>query len=209
MFKFSPHFILFFHSWIFPFEITYFEQIFMLTHLLNHNLMQRMGFWFLFHLLAHYCFWLLYMFCGFGVGLIIRRFTKCFNTLFLNFYGTHVCSLGVAYTRFGGFMNYVDSKLPRVTKFLLTNHSLSLWKNVFKLDSLRSLKKSMACVNITQLLSSISSLEMFTICLNNARLSLSILTFADHHVPHPSLLSIALFHSIPHVLVSSKCSKGH
>jgi hypothetical protein len=87
---------LFFHDWIFPPEITYFEQIIMLTCLLNNNLMQTMGFWFFLHLLAHYCFWLLYMSCGFGAGLIIQQFTRCFNTLFLNSYGTHVCSLGVA-----------------------------------------------------------------------------------------------------------------
>ncbi len=38
---------------IFPFEITYYEQIFMLTRLLNHDLMQTMWFWVLFHLSKH------------------------------------------------------------------------------------------------------------------------------------------------------------
>jgi hypothetical protein len=83
-------FILFFHNWIFLCEITYFEQIFMLTQVLNHNLMQTMGCWFLLHLLTH-CFLSSYTSCGFGAGPIIRQFTKCFNILFLNFCDTQAC----------------------------------------------------------------------------------------------------------------------
>jgi hypothetical protein len=49
MFKFNLNFILFFLNWIPPSKITCYEQILMLTHLLNHNLMQRMWFWVLFH----------------------------------------------------------------------------------------------------------------------------------------------------------------
>ncbi len=154
MFKFSLHFISFFHDWIFPFEITYFEQIIMLTRLLNHNLMQTMGFWFFLHLLAYCCFWLLYMFCGFGAGLIIRQFIRCFDTLFLNSYGTQVCSLGVAHSCLGGFMNYVDSKLLRVTKSFVNKSFTKLVKKCFKISLFKlahSLKKSMACVNVVQL----------------------------------------------------------
>ncbi len=122
--------------------------------LLNHNLMQTMGFWFLLHLLAHCFFILLCMSCGFGASLIIWQFTKCFNTLFLNFYGTHVCSLGVVHSHLGGFMNYVDSKLPRVTKYFANKSFTKLVKKCFRINFFKlahSLKKSMACVNIAQL----------------------------------------------------------
>jgi hypothetical protein len=46
---------------------------------------------------------------------------------------------------------------------------------------------------------SISSFEMFTICLSNARPYFFILAFAHHHVAHSFVLSIALFHFVPHV----------
>ncbi len=78
--------------------------------------------------------------------------------------------------------------------------------SLFKLA--HSLKKSMACVNIAQWQFSISSFEMLIICLNNARLYLSILAFTHCHVVHSFVLLIAHFHSIPHVLISSKCWRG-
>jgi hypothetical protein len=81
----QPFFFFSFHNWISPFEITYYEQIFMLTCLLNHNLMQTMWFWVLFNLSTHHCFWLSYMFHGFRAGPIIWQFKKCFNALFPKF----------------------------------------------------------------------------------------------------------------------------
>jgi hypothetical protein len=114
MFKFNLDF--FFHNWIFPFKITYFEQIFMLTRLLNHNWMKTMGFRVLFHLLTHYCFQLSHKFHGFRVDPIIWQFTICFNILFFNSSGTHVYLPKLAYNHLWGFMNFVDSKLPRVNK---------------------------------------------------------------------------------------------
>jgi hypothetical protein len=84
----STFFFFSFRNWISPSEITYYEQMFMLTRLLNHNLMQTMWFWVLFHLSTHHCFWLSYMFHGFRAGLIIWQFKKCFNALFLNSCGT-------------------------------------------------------------------------------------------------------------------------
>ncbi len=42
----------------------------------------------------------------------------------------------------------------------------------------------------------------------NVRLSLAIFTFAHHHVAHSFVLSIFIFHYIPHVLISSKCWRG-
>jgi hypothetical protein len=49
IFKFNLNLLLFSHNWISPSEISYYEQIFMLTHLLSHNLMQRMWFCVLLH----------------------------------------------------------------------------------------------------------------------------------------------------------------
>jgi len=49
---------------------------------------------------------------------------------------------------------------------------------------------------------------MFTISLSNAKLSLFILAFAHHHVAYSFVLSIALFHFVPHVLISNKCWRG-
>jgi len=48
---------------------------------------------------------------------------------------------------------------------------------------------------------------MFIICFNNAKLSLFIFAFTHCHAAHSSILSIALFHYVPHVLISSKCYK--
>ncbi len=81
-----------------------------------------------------------------------------------------------------------------------------LWNWLLKLTHF--LKKSIACVNIAKLQSSISSLEMFTVCLNMEILSLSTFAFADRHVTHSSILSIILFYYVPYVLISSKCQKG-
>ncbi len=76
----------------------------------------------------------------------------------------------------------------------------------FKLT--HSLKKSMVCVNIAKLQSSIFSLEMCTIYLNNERLSLSSVALAHRNAAHSFVLSITLFHFVPHVLISNKCQKG-
>ncbi len=83
-----------------------------------------MGFRFVLHLSTHHCFRLSYKSCGFGVGPIIQRFTKCLNTLFLNSCSTQARLLGVADSYVRGFMNFVHSKLPRVTKSFV-NKSLS------------------------------------------------------------------------------------
>jgi hypothetical protein len=152
MFKFNPHFISFFHDWVFPFEITYFEKIFMLACLLNHNanngilvpfsFMGTLLFLTIIHVLW---FW------GWPYHLTI---TKCLNILFLNSYGTQVCSLGIAHSHLGGFMNNVDSKLLRVTQSFVNKSFTKLVKKCFRISFfklVRSLKKSMACVNIAQL----------------------------------------------------------
>ncbi len=52
---------------------------------------------------------------------------------------------------------------------------------------------------------SISSFGVFTFFLSNVRLSLSIFTFAHHHV---ALWSIYFFHFVPHVLIFSKFLRG-
>jgi hypothetical protein len=69
------------------------------------------------------------------------------------------------------------------------------------------LKKSMACVNIAKFLSSISSLEMCMVYLNNVKLSLSTFALTHRHVAHSSILSITLSHFVPHVLISNKCQR--
>jgi hypothetical protein len=56
--------------------------------------------------------------------------------------------------------------------------------------------------------SSISSLEMCIVCLSNERFSLSIFTLTHCHAAHSSILSITLFHFVPHVLIFSKCQRG-
>jgi hypothetical protein len=50
---------------------------------------------------------------------------------------------------------------------------------------------------------------MFTICLSNVRFLKSILAFAHchRHAMHSFVLSIALFHYIPYVLIFNKCRK--
>jgi hypothetical protein len=55
---------------------------------------------------------------------------------------------------------------------------------------------------------SISSLEMCVDCFINAIFSLSIFELAHRHANHSIILSITLFHYVPHVLISSKCRKG-
>ncbi len=70
--NFNPDFISFHHKWIFLSKITYYDQIFMLTRLLNYNLMQTMWFWVLFHLSTCHCFRLLYISCGLGASFIIQ-----------------------------------------------------------------------------------------------------------------------------------------
>ncbi len=108
-------------------------------------------------------------------------------------------------------MNFFDSKLPSVTKSYVDKLLSKLMKKCYRINFFKlmhSLNKFMACVNIAKLQSSISFLEMFLVCLNNARLSLLILAFAHRHATHSSILSIALFHYFPHVLISSKCQKG-
>ncbi len=82
-------------------------------------------------------------------------------------------------------------------------HAISVY--FFKL---MHLKKSMACVNIAQLQSFISSLEMFIVYLSNARFFLFIFAFAHHHVAHSFVLSIVLFYFVPHVLIFSNYQKG-
>jgi hypothetical protein len=129
MFKFNPYFILFFHNWISPFKITYYEQIFMLTRLLNHILIQTMWFWVLFHLLSHHCFQLSYMSSGFKADPIIWRFTRFFNILFLNSCGTWACLPRIAHSYFWSFINFVDSWLPIL---LSTNCWISLWKIILE-----------------------------------------------------------------------------
>jgi len=49
---------------------------------------------------------------------------------------------------------------------------------------------------------------MFIVSLSNARLSLLIFAFAHHHVAHSIVLSIFLFHFVPHVLISSRFFRG-
>ncbi len=49
---------------------------------------------------------------------------------------------------------------------------------------------------------------MFTISLSNARLSLSIFAFTHHHVAHSVVLSIFLFHYVPHVLIFNEFFRG-
>ncbi len=49
---------------------------------------------------------------------------------------------------------------------------------------------------------------MFVICLKNIRLSLSIFAFAHRHTAHLSILTIALFQYVLHILISSKCQSG-
>jgi hypothetical protein len=49
---------------------------------------------------------------------------------------------------------------------------------------------------------------MFIVSLNNVRLSLLIFAFAHRHAAHSIVLSIFLFHYVPHVLISNKLFKG-
>jgi hypothetical protein len=49
---------------------------------------------------------------------------------------------------------------------------------------------------------------MFTICFSIARFSL-FFSFTHHQAAHSSVLSIVLFHFVPHVLISSKCGRGN
>ncbi len=49
---------------------------------------------------------------------------------------------------------------------------------------------------------------MFIISLNNVRFSLSIFAFVHHHAAHLVVLSICLFHFVPHILTSSKFFRG-
>ncbi len=128
----------------------------------------------------------------------------------LIFYGTQAHLLGVGQSHLRGFMNFVDNKLLSVTKSFIDKLLNKLVEKCFRIDFFKlacSLKKFMACVNITQLQSSIS-LEMFIICLNNAIFFLLILTFVYCHVTNSSVFSITLFHSIPHVLIFSKYRRG-
>jgi hypothetical protein len=62
----------------------------------------------------------------------------------------------------------------------------------------------MAHVNIALWQSSISSFDMFTISLSNAKLSLSIFAFAHCHAAHLVVLLICFFHYVLHDLISSK-----
>ncbi len=53
----------------------------------------------------------------------------------------------------GGFMNYVDSKLPRVTKSFVNKSFTKVVRKCFRINFFKLehfLKKSMACVNIIQ-----------------------------------------------------------
>ncbi len=95
---------------------------------------------------------------GFKVDPIIQQFTGCLNTLFLNFCGTQVHLFRVAHNHLWGFMNFVNNKLPRVTKSFINKSQNKLVKkscgiNFFKFTCF--LKKFVACVNIAQLQSSI------------------------------------------------------
>ncbi len=54
----------------------------------------------------------------------------------------------------------------------------------------------------------VSSLEMCTVYLSNEIFSLFIFALAHHHVVHSFVLSITLFHYVPHVLILSKCWRG-
>ncbi len=47
---------------------------------------------------------------------------------------------------------------------------------------------------------------MFTVCLNNVRLSLLIFAFTHHHATHSFVLSKKFSHYDPHVLISSNYS---
>jgi hypothetical protein len=69
-------------------------------------------------------------------------------------------------------------------------------------------KKSMACVNIVQWYSSISSFKVFIVCLINAKLYLFIFAFTRDHDAHSFVLSIFLFHYVLHVMISSNYLKG-
>ncbi len=50
-------------------------------------------------------------------------------------------------------------------------------------------------------------LRMFTICFSNARIFLFIFAFVHHQATHSFVLSIVLFHFVPHVLIYNKCWK--
>ncbi len=49
---------------------------------------------------------------------------------------------------------------------------------------------------------------MCALCFINVILSLSIFALAHCHVDYSIVLSITLFHFVPHVLISSKCWRG-
>jgi hypothetical protein len=98
-------------------------------------------------------------------------------------------------------MNSVDNKLLSVTKSFVDKLVSMFVKKCFRIDFFKfmcSLKKIMACL----------SLEMFIVCLSNARFFLSILTFVHCHVTDSYVFSIALFHYVIHVLNFSKCRRG-
>jgi hypothetical protein len=108
-------------------------------------------------------------------------------------------------------MNSVDSKLPSVTKSFVDKLLRRLVKkcygiNFFKL--VHFLKKSMACVNIAKMWSSISSLELCIVYFINVRFSLSIFTLPHCHATHSIVLLITIFHYVPHILILNKCRRG-
>ncbi len=85
--------------------------------------------------------------------------------------------LGVAYNPLLGFMNSTNTKLLNVTKSFVNKSFNKLVKKSFGIDFFKLVHSSkilMACVNITKLQSSISSLEMCIVYLSNARFSLFI-----------------------------------
>jgi hypothetical protein len=103
-------------------------------------------------------------------------------------------------------MNLVDNKFPSVNKSSVDKSFNKLMKKCFKINFFkltRFLKKSIACVNIVKLQSSISSLEIFTLCLIIKRFSLSIFAFAHHHAAHSIVYQL-----LSHVLILSNCMRG-
>jgi hypothetical protein len=122
----------------------------MLTCLLNHNLYTNNV---ILGLLSYVnmLFFTIIHFHGFKANPTILKFTRCFNTLFLNFCGTHVCLPRITYNCFLGFINSIDSWFPKVAKSSIDESLNKLVKKCYRIDFFKltcSLKISMACVNI-------------------------------------------------------------
>ncbi len=127
----------------------------------------------------------------------------------LNSCGTQVRLPGVAYSSLQGFMNFVHSKLPNIIKSFVIK---SLSKFVGKCFGI-GLQIHTFFENIHGTCKHLPIL-VFHIVLGNVYIMFKqcktffVFAFTHCHVAHSSILSIALYNFVLHVLISNKCQKG-